>query len=54
MDNVLFYDIYGIPHIPKKQFKDLSDAQQYAFEHDLIVVKRIPGKNDFQEENPTS
>lgn len=41
MDRVLFVDIFGMEHIPNRRFKDLDDAEQYAFEHELRVVRKL-------------
>jgi hypothetical protein len=41
MDKVLFIDIFGMEHIPKRRFKDLDDAQQYANDHELRVVRKL-------------
>ena len=41
MDRVLFYDVFGVEHIPNRLFEGLQEADEYANEHDFRVGRKI-------------
>lgn len=47
MDRVLFYDKFGMPHIPKTAFLNLPHADRYAFANDLRVGYRLENLGEF-------
>ena len=41
MDRVLFYDDFGMIHVPNRLFNNLSEAEQYAFDNGWRVGKKV-------------